>query len=350
MFDADGETAIEGALRAVHPDAEPVRFGIPEPGKRELAGCIAIRVEEPVPHWLVVSRGFTELGEKTEEDPEVSGWGFELTCRLPARSDEHDFGWVLNWMQNIADYLEDKVSFLEPYHHMPMWKATQEDEIAAVVFVDDIELGPARSQNGSFNFLQMVGLTSGEHQALEAWDGRALVELMRQRDPLLLMDVQRRSYLRESEFVRAVEEGRERDGSSTGVSYGVSLLWFVEPREIQLHLDERAARLFRESVRARLSHGKPMLFFGDPRKSVRPDGSLAIHSQVNVVLRPEDGASEIAEEEGRKLAVIRLNADAVAQLADVLEDKPGSYVLPALPRVRFVVVTAERFRQPRYPW
>ena len=350
MFDADGETAIEEALLAAHPGAEPVRFRIPEPGKLERAGCIAIRVEEPVPHWLVVSRGFTELEEKVEEDPEVSGWGFELTCRLPARTDEYDFGWVLNWMQNIADYLADKVTFLEAYHHMPMWKATHEDEIAAVVFVDDIELRPARSRNGSFTFLQMVGLTSGEHKALEAWDGRALVELMRERDPLLLMDVQRRSYLRDPAFARAVDDGRARDGSSTAVQYSVSLLWFVEPREIQLHLDESAARLVREAAGARLSHGKPMLFFGDPRKSVRPDGSLSIHSQVNVSLRPEDGPSEIAEEEGRKLAIIRLNPDAVAQLADVLEDRPGSYVLPALPRVRFVVVTAERFREPHYPW
>lgn len=350
MFDPDGETAIERALLAAHPDAQPLKFEIPNPGKFALAGGIAIRVEEPVPHWLVVSRGFTELGEKVEENPDVSGWGFELTCRLPARSDEADFGWVVNWMQNIADYLTDKVTLLEAYHHMPMWKARSEDEIAAIVFVDDVELQPTHSANGTFTFLQMVGLTSGEYDALQSWDASALVELIRERDPLFLMDVERTSYLRDVDFARAVDEGRERDGSSTGVLYGLAVLWFEERREIQVHLDESSARAVRSSVKARLSHGNPMLFFGDPRKTVRPDGSLVIHSQVNIALRPEDGPSEIADVDGRKLAVIRLSVDAVRELGEILSDEPGVYVLPALPRVRFVVATAERFREPRYPW
>ena len=350
MFDPDGESAIEGALVAAHPDAEPMRFQMPEAGKFELAGCIAVRAEEPVPHWVVVSRGFTELGEKVEEDPETSGWGFELTCRLPARSEEPDFGWVVSWMQNVADYLAESVSFIEPYHHMPMYPATSEDEIAAVVFVDDIDLPPTRSTNGNFAFLQMVGLTSGEYQALQAWNAAALVDLIRERDPLLLMDAMRTSYLRDPDFGRAVEEGRERDGSSTGVVHGLAILWFDEGREIQVHLDEASACAVRGSVKARLSHGNPMVFYGDPRKTIRPDGSLVLHSQVNITLRPEDGPSEVAELDGRKIAVIRLNPNAVRELGELISDEPGSYVLPSLRRVRFVVTTTARLREPQYPW
>ncbi len=349
MFEPDGETAIEGALLAAHPGGEPLRVELPGEGKGALAGCIATRVEEPVPHWLVVSRGFTELGEKVGENPEVSGWGFEVTCRLPARTDEPDFGWVVSWMQNIAHYLSDKVSFLEPYHHMPMWQATSDDEIAALVFVDDIELVPARSANGSFSFLQMVGLTRGEYEALQAWDPAALVELIRERDPLLLMDVERKSYLRDPEFVRAVDEGRERDGSSTGVLYGLAILWFDVDGELQIHVDESSARAVRTSAKSRLAHGNAMLLFGEPRKTSRPDGSLVIQSQVNIVLQPELGRSEVSELEGRKVAVIRLTDAAVRELGEQLSDEPGSYVLPSLPRVRFIVATAERFREARYP-
>jgi len=350
MFEPDGETAIERALLAAHPDAEPLRFQLPEPSKLELSGCIAVRVEDPVPHWVVVSRGLTELDEKVEEDPETSGWGLELTCRLPARSEEPDFGWVVSWMQTVADYLAETISFIEPHHHMPMYPATTEDELAAVVFVDDIALAPTRSKNGNFTFLQMVGLTTGEYDALRSWNATGLVELIRERDPLLLMDATRTSYLRDADFARAVDEGRERDGSSTGVLYGLAILWFDEGREIQVHLDSASARTVRASVKARLSHGNPMLFYGDPRKAIRPDGSLALHSQVNITLRPEDGPSEIAEVDGRKLAVIRLNADAVHELGELLSDEPGSYALPSLPGVRFVVATPERFREPQYPW
>ena len=349
MYDQDGERAIEQALLAAHPDARPVRFAIPNPGKHELAGGIAVRVETPVPHWLVVSLGFTELHEKVEEDPDVSGWGFELTCRLPARSEELDFGWIVSWMQDIADHIASQVTVLEPYQHMTMWKATSEDEIAAVVFVDDVDLPPTESKFGSFTFLQMVGLTSGEYEALHSWDAAALCELIRARDPLFLMDAQRKSYLRDPSFARAVEVGRERDGSSTDLLHGLAILWFDQGGEIHVHLDGASARAVQSSVKARLSHGKPMTFYGGARKTVRPDGSLALHSQVNIALYPEVGPSEITEVDGRKIAVIRLDDRAVRELGELLSDEPGTYVLPSLPRVRFVVTTAERLREPQYP-
>ena len=62
MFDDDGESTLERALLEAYPDASPVRYAMPNPGKHEIAGCIAIRLEKPVPHWLVVSRGFGFAG------------------------------------------------------------------------------------------------------------------------------------------------------------------------------------------------------------------------------------------------------------------------------------------------
>ena len=350
MFDDGGESAIEQALLAAHPGSELLRFGDPRPGKRARLGCVAIRVEAPVPHWLVVSRGFTELDEKVEEDPELSGWGFEVTCRLPARSAEHDFGWVLGRMQGVADHLADTVSFLEPYHHMPARAPTTEDAIDALVFVEDSELLTTRSRNGAFAFFQMIGLTTAEYEALSAWDSRGLVDLVRERDPLFLIDPTRASYLADPTFAHAVEEGRERDGSSTGMVHGVAMRWFAERDELHVHLSVAAAALVRAAVKARLSHGKPMHFFGDRRKTVRPDGSLALNSQVNVELRPEDGPAEIADaDDGGRTCLIRLGTNAVSELATVLRETPGAYVLPSLPAVRFVVVTAERLSEPGYP-
>ena len=194
--DDDGEAAIETAILAVYPGADILRFGSRKCRTFQLAGCVAMRVEEPVPHWLLVSRGFTELGEKEEEDPDVSGWGFELTCRVPAPSEEVEFGWVIDWMQGIADSLAAEGTFLEPFHNMPMTDASSDDEICALVFVEDVALHPSTSRNGKFSFLQMVGLTTGELEALYRWSARPMVELMRQRNPLFLID-KRESYLRD---------------------------------------------------------------------------------------------------------------------------------------------------------
>jgi hypothetical protein len=175
------------------------------------------------------------------------------------------------------------------------------------------------------------------------------VDLIRVKDPLFLLDPKRASYMRETAFARQVAEGRERDGSSTGVLYGVPILWFLDHRDIDLHLSVDAVHIVKAAGKNRLVHGNPMILFGDRRKSVRPDGSLVLRSQVNVALRPEDGISGVDNDDGNKVAVIRLNEDAIGQLATVLKAKPGTYVLPALPRVRFVVVTAKRFSEPTYP-
>jgi len=35
-----------------------------------------------VPHWHIVGYGMSELYAKETDDPEESGWGFELTFRV----------------------------------------------------------------------------------------------------------------------------------------------------------------------------------------------------------------------------------------------------------------------------
>jgi hypothetical protein len=349
MFDDDGELAIERAVLLAHPTAEVRRIALPDGGSSELVGFLALRVEEPVPHWLVVSRGFTELGEKAEEDPELSGWGFELTCRLPLRSDDEDVSWIARWMQSVEAYLSDKITFLEPYHHMSIVEPAPGDQISALVVVEDPELGDTESRNGRFTFFQMVGLTADEYEALIEWDARGLVELLRAREPLFFSDPKRSSLLRDPEFAHEVAEGRARDGSSIGILYGMPLLWFLDHRDVELHLSTDAVPILHAAMRNRLAHGNPMVLYGDRRRSVRADGSLAIQSQVNVALRAEEGISAVETEDGARTAIIRMSEAAIAQLANVLEAKPGTYTLPELPRVRFIVVTPERFREPSYP-
>ncbi len=122
---------------------------------------------------------------------------------------------------------------------MPMLAARSEDDLCALVFVEDVALPPTHAAHGKPMFLQMVGITRGENDAVTGWDTRGFLDLMRQRNPLLITDATRKTYLHDPDCVRAVSEGRERDGSSVAVLPGVSALWFEtveEPREIHLHL------------------------------------------------------------------------------------------------------------------
>ncbi len=253
-------------------------------------------------------------------------------------------------MQGIADYLAQSGAFLEPGHNMPMGEPRSQDDLCALVFVEDIALRPTRSANGSLAFLQMLGLTRGEHEALKRWDSRSVVGLLRERDPLLLTDAKRKTYANDPDFVRAVSEGHERDGSSMGVLPGVSVLWFQEPNELQIHLRTDVVAIVKTAMADRLRHGNRLLLLGDRRAKDNEDGSRTLHTQVNVVLSPESGESVVEEKDGIKAALLRFDAEAMVQVVEMLSDAPGSYVLPALPRVRFVVAARERFADPHYPW
>lgn len=349
MFDDDAETAIAEAIHLAHPGALPEVHSFPEGHGTELTDFLAVRVERPVPHWLFVSRGFTELGEKIEEDPDLSGWGFELTCRLPLHAGERDVAWVRSAMLGVSRYLADKITFLEAFNSLPIGERPEGTSLSAVVVVDDIVLRRAESKNGQFVFFQMVGLTEDEYEALGDWDAASIVELIRERDPHLFTDPTRASRMAEPNFARSVNAGRERDGSSVGVLYGVPVLWRLIGQEIELHLSTEAVPVFVAAMRRRLAHGNGMLLFGDRRKSIRADGSIAIRSQVNVSLYPEEGRSAVERADGTPTAVLRFGTPAIARLESVLSKAPGTYALPELPRVRFVVVTPERFRDPAYP-
>src|SRR5437868_6371298 len=104
-----GWGAINAALAPIYGEGEPpYHYGPVLPamlgGKDPLQGISIYDHPLPVPHWHFVTYGFSELYEKESDDPEVSGFGFELTFRL-ARQEETPPGWVLNFLQNLGRYV-----------------------------------------------------------------------------------------------------------------------------------------------------------------------------------------------------------------------------------------------------
>ena len=85
--EAAGWAAIEAALAPLYGDREPLRHFAAVPhydagGDDPIDGISVYAVEDPRPHWHYVTYGFSELRRKLFEDPDVSGWGFELSLRL----------------------------------------------------------------------------------------------------------------------------------------------------------------------------------------------------------------------------------------------------------------------------
>src|SRR5262245_32119797 len=105
-----GWDAISAVLERLYPGQEPKHYGTlisaALGGKDPLQGISIYKSLTPQPHFHYVTYGFTELYEKESEDPNVSGFGFELTFRLACAADaEEPPVWPLNFLQNIARYV-----------------------------------------------------------------------------------------------------------------------------------------------------------------------------------------------------------------------------------------------------
>jgi hypothetical protein len=104
---APGWDAIDATLRRLYPAEEPRHIGY-TPGLAfgsGLQGCSAYRAAD---HWHYVTYGLTELWVKEpESDPQVSGWGYELTIRVTGPNGESAPNWPFDLLEKIARYTHE---------------------------------------------------------------------------------------------------------------------------------------------------------------------------------------------------------------------------------------------------
>ena len=217
-----GWLAIDRALENRYGDIEPRhwgtvvswRLGGPDP----LDGVSAYDSDGPPAHWHYVTYGLSNLYQDESPDDERSGWGLELTFRLarPDTSTEAPV-WPVSFLQNLARYIFDSGNVLWPGHHIdahgPIALET-ETKLTAAVFAEDPELGWIDTPHGKVRFVQAIGITLEEYQAIRRWNTDSMVDILRRGNPLLVSDLVRGSVLDDPDAARLVEEGRRRDGSS----------------------------------------------------------------------------------------------------------------------------------------
>lgn len=158
--EAPGWTAIEAAVAAVVPPQRPLHWGTNNLPGQGVYGLSAYRCDD---HWFLVTFGLTELFTKDGDDPEVSGYGFELTMRVPATDDPPP--WALNLLRKLGDYVFTSGRVFEAGHRMspggPITGAP-DTTLTALAFTEDPLLGTINTPHGSVRFLSVVGITAAE--------------------------------------------------------------------------------------------------------------------------------------------------------------------------------------------
>ena len=132
---------------------------------------------------------------------EYSKWGYEMTMKV--RESYAETGtWALDLLAQLARYTYQTGNFFEPGAYIPGDGSSLHPElnsaITGLAIVSDTTVAPIETVHGKVAFLQLVGLTQPELDAL-ARDPDALdsiLERMRADDPELVLDMRRtKSYV-----------------------------------------------------------------------------------------------------------------------------------------------------------
>ncbi|MBL9103892.1 MAG: suppressor of fused domain protein [Myxococcales bacterium] len=209
--DAPGWAAIDDALARVYPRQVPHQFASKRAYEVEADNPLpAIAVYEraasrtgspPVAtpaSWHYVTYGLSELFEKSSRDPEVSGFGFELTMRVPrAEGEEVPPAWPLRALQGLGRYVLASGHGFDTGHCADLGGSLAqgiESRLTCVAFVPDPLLRKIVTPFGSLLFLQVVGVTGDELAAMQKLDHEGVVHLLEELDFHGLTDPRRASY------------------------------------------------------------------------------------------------------------------------------------------------------------
>lgn len=269
---------IQSALADLYADQPPSNFGTKvsyeDGGPDPLGRISAYRRSGPVPHWHFVTYGFTDLFEKKNADPDISGWGFELTFRLRVNPlldnpDEIPY-WVLHLLQNLARYVFETGNVFQAGEYMPAHgplKGGSNTLLRSIAFVQDPELAPIRTPNGMVRFMQVVGITEDEEQALRQWyAGKALNLFSEYLPPLMITDLARASLLDNPEIRDRIADGIRTDGSSHGHVFVDQPVWSGELTDLVLTMDALCAQALLDALPHRWPFGRGFILVGHRAK------------------------------------------------------------------------------------
>ena len=146
----------------------------------------------------IITYGMTVLYADEESfGGEYNGWGYEMTIKLK-ETDNEKCMWAINMMANLARYTYTQKRFFEPYQYVSgngssVCLDNPDSKITALLVVEDTELKGRDSIYGRTDFLQLVGITQSELEALKAdhTKAEALAELIKKDYPDLEIDMNR---------------------------------------------------------------------------------------------------------------------------------------------------------------
>lgn len=171
-----GWQVIDDAFDAVYPGQKPDHFGTLITSRASLGGdeyLDGFSVYTSTKGYKhLVTYGMTVLYADEETfGGEWNGWGYEMTMKLCEES-SRDCMWAIDMMSNLARYTYTTGRFFRSGQYVSgngtSLHVGTDSMITALLLVNDTEIQPQMSVYGKTEFIQLVGITQQELQAIKA--------------------------------------------------------------------------------------------------------------------------------------------------------------------------------------
>jgi suppressor of fused len=326
-----GWNAIDQALESVYGAIEPLghyaaRLHAMLGGDDYIQGISVYFRETPVSHYHYVTYGFTELYEKEWKDPQLSGFGFELTFRLKKYEDEPPT-WPILLLQNLGRYVYRSGNGFDEGHYFDCQgkiAIEEETDLCALLFAFDPEIKAIDSPNGRVQFLQIIGITKDEHDLIRRWNAQRFLEGFAARVPLLLTDLYRESVLTDPIVAAEFDEKAKAEGSSSGALFVSESHFSADGNKLRVIFGANAVTQIKELLFPRLGFARP----------------LHVQSkEAAVIFAPGDVAAWKTLD--KDVVQVVIPANIVEVFNNLLQPKAGIYRLTQIPDVEFEVRRSE---------
>ena len=276
-------------------------------------------------HWHLVTYGLSEIDAKESDDPDISGWGFELTVRVETTGDsDEEPAWAVDLLTNLAVYVWTSRHPFAPGHHVALGGPIRIDtdtQLTAAAVVRDPVLGETTGPFGFVEFLQVVGMTDDELELCRAWSTEGVLDVLGHRDPLLVTRLGRSSILDDPDVRADVAARRAVEGASL--------------TELRVGTVEWERRRGRGTV-VRLGAGASAALGPALRRELVGDGASfeVFGDELRILFRIGEPGWTI---EGDRLDIAVAIVD-VGPLADLFDGRIGRGRHPALGGLHFEVI------------
>ena len=184
-----GWQAIDDAFEKLYPGQNPDHFGTLITSRAIFGGDEYLDgfsiYTSPKGYKHLVTYGMTVLyGDEEAFGGEWNGWGYEMTMKLKEDSAEN-CKWAIDMMSNLARYTYKTERFFEPNQYVKgngtSLHIGEDSMITTLLIVSDTEAEPQMSVYGRTEFMQLIGITESEIQAIieDPSNIEKLIELMK---------------------------------------------------------------------------------------------------------------------------------------------------------------------------